>query len=228
MSYAKVHVWMPRGGPINWIGYGHGSLELLNMNKYYYITWLSTGPGVVLAQNIAAHPALGFTRVKNQQGNVVTNPWHYNSYPSTSYSFDDDVDTYKRQPEYNFDVPISVIDPGKQGHQLFGVNVHRMEQFWLTLLKLEPGHPNRRYAFRSSRISCDAVVVDALLEGGLDFYAPPPGNLVVQDAGTLADWVKTDVARITEMNKQYREILMELQGDKLERELLPEERTVPK
>jgi hypothetical protein len=212
------------------IGNGHGSVEVQTHTGHsYYITWLSPygEVGVVLAQNAPADASLGFAKIQNKAGQVVKNPARYRPGNPLLHSLEADREQYKNRPEMTCEVPVAVIDPRKRGYQMFGVSVWRMEQFWKGLLQLPPGHPARRYAMLSTRQNCNGVVVDALLEGGLGWYAPPPGNLVYQDGRTLIQWVEKAARRITEMNEQHKEIRMQLAADKFENPGIQPDRTVP-
>jgi hypothetical protein len=161
MTSVKVHVWMNKGFD-RLIGNGHGSVEVHDGSAggYYYITWMGTsktgfGP---------AADDLGFLTIK-RNGKSVPNPCSYTKRPATCYWYGDDVDLYEKQlhrPRTDCDVPVA-----KGPDQLFGVRVNRMVKFWKKLLALDPGDPARRYALLSTHKNCDALVVDALLAGGL-------------------------------------------------------------
>jgi hypothetical protein len=204
------------------IGNGHGSVEVLDGTGggYYYITWMGT-------RNALTSPAaddLGFLQIQ-RDGQFVPNPQRYNKHPSTTYWFQDDVDLYEGRlgrPRVDCVVPVA-----EGPNQLFGVRVNRMVKFWKKLMELDPGDPARCYSLLSTHQNCDAVVVDALLAGGLGWYEPPPGNLVYQDGRTLLHWVQKAARRITEMNAQHREIMGTLEVEKWADPSFEPDRTVP-
>jgi hypothetical protein len=168
---------------------------------------------------------LGFLRIQNEGGEFIENPQRYNKHPSTTYWYQDDVDLYETRlgrPREDCVVPVA-----EGPNKLFGVRVNRMVKFWKKLMELDPGDPARCYSLLSTHKNCDAVVVDALLAGGLGWYEPPPGNLVYQDARTLLHWVQKAARRITEMNKQHREIMGMLEAEKWADPDFEPDRTVP-
>jgi hypothetical protein len=225
MAWVKVHVWM-YGGFHYLIGNGHGSVEVnAGPGEYYYITWLNNNMGKSLS-GPAAEP-LGFRQIE-RNGKLYQNPASYiGGDPSKIHSYEDDEAIFGNRPRIDCDVPAAQYNPGKTGYQLFGVNVKRMVKFWKYLLALPPGHLERRYSLLSTRHNCDGVVVAALLEGGLDWYEPEPGNIVYSDGRTLIQWVQKAARRITEMNAQHQEIRAELMGDNMEHPTQPVPRAVP-
>lgn len=220
MAFVKVHVWMPKGGFHYFIGNGHGSVEILTHDRdFYYVTWLSPSDklGVVLKQNVGAASALGFRTVKNANGQEVRNPDRYrDGGVYLAHTFDDDCAARDhQQPNFSYEVPVLPRRlSGNPASLTFGVSIPRMVQFWKKLLSLPPGHPARRYAMLSTRNNCNGVVVDALLEGGLGIYAPPPDNFIYQDGRTLARWVEKAVERINGMNLAHRKLAEEITGDR--------------
>src|SRR5262249_33550184 len=71
-------------------------------------------------------------------------------------------------------------------------------------------HPERLFGMLSTTRSCNGVVAEALLSGGLWMYATPPDNTLFQDARTLLRWAEEARDRIEAMNNEYNAIAPQL------------------
>ena len=219
MAHVTVYVWMASSGKNYMLGKGHGAVEVGTPegNLYYISLFGRRGGHVSLAPSDTpkadANAGTGFAKIRDERtGKVIDNPI-LDAYGPMSYQRDGErfgerlaqqqgLQRYHVPANHTFDVPIR--SPGHQN--LFGVSVHRMERFWTRFLNLPPGHKKRRYAMLSTHNNCNGVVVDALLEGGLQCYAGPPINFIYQDARTLVQWVEKATSRIKQMNAMDRAV----------------------
>jgi hypothetical protein len=210
MAKCQVCIWKLRGKKAyHVVGLAHAGLRLETRAKadYYITLWnRSWAPkngmiqGLFPSQKTEANKIMGFTEIKKGD-KIVPNDQALGSRLEVNY--DKDKRTHGRpkdqyEPDDWYNVPIAY-----DGDNLFGVSDIRIEKFWTKVLEAEPGDALRRYALFSKHNNCCGIVADALCEGGLDFYAPPPGNLIYQDARTLFKWVEKASARIKGMNLVY-------------------------
>jgi hypothetical protein len=216
MATCNVYIWKLLGDKAyHMVGLAHAGLRLVTRAHFdYYITlynrsWAKKNgfrQGIFPSQKTEAHMDIGFSQIKNRGGNIIDNPSARGTEPRPSHrtvDYQADKNNHGRAKDAYEPDDFSRVPIAFDGDNLFGVSDTRIETFWKDVLNADPGHSKRRYALFSKHNNCCGVVTDALIEGGLDFYEPPPSNLVYQDARTLFKWVEKAKARIDRMNEEY-------------------------
>jgi hypothetical protein len=241
---ATVCIWLP-GGFHHALGFGHGGLEVEDdRGDKFYVTWMPANKGGSVAQKrlftlqgTEAHKRVGFATIRDRAtGKIVPNDTARGSGKEVNLAADSwahrffhpDKDYGKygfpAPPNHKIELPAALLPP-RAGGNLFGVSIPGIKRYWEALLALPPDHPERLFGMLSTTRSCNGVVTEALLSGGLWMYATPPDNTLFQDARTLLRWAETGRDRIEEMNNEYKAIGPQLA---LSAGLLnPHEQTIP-
>lgn len=191
MREANVYIWLP--GKYYVPGIGHASLELKTTARTDYITWSAQGHPLARPVPSLAGPhyreiGKGFDFKKDQEGMV----------------------DFFGQDKPHYTIPLPTLHMSAEG-LCYGLDVARTQKFWQARLANPP-----QYAFLSKKMNCTGCVAEALVAGGLSYYARKPVNLFVQDARTLLTWVQMAEREIRRQNDRRRlieEKMREVESD---------------
>jgi hypothetical protein len=96
------------------------------------------------------------------------------------------------------DVAHTVALPLLDRQHRFGLSGNAISDWWTRRREQDP-----HYHLLSRRHNCDGTVVEALLAGGAEGYAPPPNNLVYQGSATLLKWARALSDGITKATNAF-------------------------
>ena len=191
MSEAKVYIWMP--GKYYVPGIGHAALELKTTARTDYITWSAQGNPLKFPVPCSAGP-----RYKELGADLDFQADQKN------------MDSFFGQEKPHYTIPLPTLHMSAEGF-CYGLDVARTQKFWQARLANPP-----QYAFLSKKMNCTGCVAEALVAGGLSYYARKPVNLFVQDARTLLTWVQMADREIRRQNDRRRlleEKMREVESD---------------
>ncbi len=187
MADALVRIWWFYDDRIRrGLGFGHGSIEIPLPKTY--ITW---GP-----EEAGEWYEAGVAKQRNQALGVGI----------AAYGVDNDNMVYGRACDETIPLPM------RGGDNLCGLDADAIVQWWTQVTN----NPNMPYRLLSKQYNCDALVVEALKQGGAEGYVKAPGVWIARGAASLKSWVADLRVRIELMNSLIR------RADDLLRRAIPE------